>query len=410
MMTTPEKLFYHRLITEWKYNIGVWKTVIDWTVALYMVIPFLAFAGYQYLEWWKVTPPWLELVPFSLFAATSLIFAWSGTVRVFFQEADQLFLWNRHKWLDTMIRRGIIYSICLNLTTSVLFFLLLAPLLIGHYQMSINELISFGLITFLVKIVLNLLKQLLTLIFQGVKQWIILKGMLILFGFLFVTCIPNILSNSTLYIPCILILLLIIPILINKRMNITGCFLLDIEREYRERLKYVTFLLKVSGTNFKNPQKPKKRPLLFRNSNIIFNKRTAVNGLVEFGIKSTLRSKQRMQQYITFVSICLLAVLGFSTYKWLIWFILSFILTNFVNVDWKESMRSDFIKVFQWKKEDKYLATRKFLFLMSLPGLMVVSFAIGYQTFSWIEAIAFLPLSVGVAFLMSKIVSLYSSF
>lgn len=406
-MSTPEKLCYQRIISEWKYNFGVWRTVIDWTVALYIVIPFLAFMGYQYMEWWETTPPWLELLPFSFFAAASLLFAWSGTIRVFLKEADQLFLWNRHQWINSLIRKGITYSILSSLITSVFFFLLLAPLLTGHYRMSIDALISLGFITFLVKIVLGLSKQLLALTFHGFKQWMILRGFFLFSSFLFITCIPYLLSNYTLYIPCILILLLIIRILIGKRFTINGSFLQDIEREYQEKLKYVTFLLGVSGVTIKNPKKQKKQPWLFRNSEHIFHQRTAVNGLVEFGIKSMLRSKQRIRLYISFVFICLLAVLGFSTLKWLIWLILAFILTNFVSADWKESMRSDFIKLFPWKKEDTHLATRRFLFLTTLPGLMIISAAMGFQTFSWIGAIAVLPVSVGVAFLMSNIVSFY---
>ncbi|MEL7564756.1 MAG: ABC transporter permease [Dehalobacterium sp.] len=406
-MMTAKNLFYQRLISEWKCNFEVWRTVIDWTVALYLVIPSLAYAGYQYLEWWKYTPPWLDLLPLSVFLEASLVFAWFGAMRLFLQEADQVFLWNKNHWVYTIMRKGIAYSIFSKLITSIAFFLLLAPLLIKHYQLGIDDYIVLILLTFLVKVVLGLVKQLLSLFFHGLKQWFILRGFFILSSFLFVTCIPYILPNYAFYLPCILILFLIIHLLIKKRLDLKGNFLADMEREHREKLKYVRFLLALSGIPIKNPKKQKKRPWLFRNSNLIFNQRTPVNGLVEFGIKATLRNKQRIKQYISFVVICIIAVIGFSSYKWLIWLLLAFIFTNFVSVDWRESMESDFIKLFNWKKEDKHFATRKYLFLMSLPGLMFVSVAMGFQTFLWIGAIAVLPVSVGVAFLMSNIVSLY---
>ncbi|ATW27512.1 hypothetical protein DCMF_24625 [Candidatus Formimonas warabiya] len=406
-MITPEKLFYQRIVSEWKYNFGAWRTVIDWTVALYILIPFLAFSGYQYLEWWKTTPLWLEPVPFSFFALASLLFAWSGTIRVFLKEADQLFLWNRHKWINTLMGKGIGYSIFLNLVTSVFFFSLLAPFLIGHYRMDIDKLILLGFITFLAKVVLGLSKQLLALIFPGFKQWIILRVLFLFSSLLFVTCIPYLLLNRVLCILCIFILFLVILILIRRRLTIRGSFLPDVERENSERLKYVTFLLKMSGITIKNPKKQKKQPWIFRNSKLIFHQRTAVNGLVEFGIKSMLRNKQRIQLYISFVAICLLAVLGFSTLKWLVWLILAFILTNFVSADWKEAIQSDFMRILPWKKEHLYLATRKFLFLMTLPGLIIISAAMGFQTFSWLGAIAVLPVSVGVAFFMSYIVAFW---
>lgn len=40
-MITVRKVFIQRVISEWKYQYEVWKTVVDWIVVLYIVIPFL---------------------------------------------------------------------------------------------------------------------------------------------------------------------------------------------------------------------------------------------------------------------------------------------------------------------------------------------------------------------------------
>jgi ABC-2 type transport system permease protein len=406
-MMTPEKLFNQRVISEWKYNISVWRTVIDWTVALYLIIPFIGFALHQYLGWWGMTPQWLDICPFSAFMVICIIFAWSGTMRIFLREADQLFLLNRKKWINTMVRKGITYSIFWNFFLSVFFFLFLTPFLIGHYQVNIYELIALGLITFLFKVVLGLLKQFIAIAFYGFKQWMIFRVMFVFSSFLFAVVIPHILPSYTLCFMLISILLLVLYILIKKRLNIKGNFLADIDREYQEKLKYVNILLRISGVTIKNPKRQRKRPWLFRHSNLIFKKRTAANGLVEFGIKSTLRNKQRIRQYIEFIFICILTMLGFPSIKWLIWLILAFILTNFVSLDWRESMRSDFVKIFPWKTADRYTATRRYLFWLTLPGFLLITVAMGIQTFSWIGAIAVLPIGAGVVFLMSYIVSLY---
>ncbi len=49
-MTTIKKLFWQRLVSGWKYQYSVWKTVVDWIVALYIVIPFSAIFLEVYLS------------------------------------------------------------------------------------------------------------------------------------------------------------------------------------------------------------------------------------------------------------------------------------------------------------------------------------------------------------------------
>lgn len=406
-MMTPGKLFFQRLISEWKYDLSVWRTVIDWTVALYLVIPFLGFVGYQYLNWWSEVPWWLLPVPFELFLGISLLFAWSGTIRMYLREADQLFLWNRSKWFSIMLREGIVFYGLSNVIKGVIFFILLAPFLIKHYQMDIHVLILFGFITYLTKMVLGLLRQLITLKLYGFKQWLILRTAFVFSSFLFIIVTPYLLKNIMFYILVVFTLALIICVLINKRLKIRGSFFADLERESRERLKYVTFLLKISGVSIKEQKRPKKRPWLFRSSNVIFRKRSPVNALVEFGIKSVLRNRQKLQQHILFILICISVILGFPTHRWLIWLILSFILTNFVGVDWKDAMNSDLIKIFQWKRSDQYLASYKYLYLMTLPGFLLISIITSFQSFSWVGAVAALPVSTCLVFFMSKIVSSY---
>jgi ABC-2 type transport system permease protein len=148
--------------------------------------------------------------------------------------------------------------------------------------------------------------------------------------------------------------------------------------------------------------------LFFPNSNIIFKKRNAVNGLVEVCIKSTLRNSRRLWQYLEFVFICGLVILDVQgNVKWLIWLVLAFILVNFVGLYWKESLASEFIQLFYWKTEDKHLALRKFLLIMTFPGFLVISLMAGFQAFSWLGALFILPVSIGAVFYICRIVAFY---
>ena len=41
-MMSPGKLFAKRLFAELKFQFSIWRTTIDWTVALYIVLPAIA--------------------------------------------------------------------------------------------------------------------------------------------------------------------------------------------------------------------------------------------------------------------------------------------------------------------------------------------------------------------------------
>ena len=70
-------------------------------------------------------------------------------------------------------------------------------------------------------------------------------------------------------------------------------------------------------------------------------------------------------------------------------------------------MNSDFLKMFNWKEEDKYYAAQKFLFITALPGFIPISFAAGFQISSWLGALAIIPVGVMLIYFTSKCVSFY---
>jgi ABC-2 type transport system permease protein len=378
-------------------------------VALYIVLPAIAMGINQYLLWWEKPPIFLNLLPVSLLFAICYLFAWSGSIRIFLQEGDQLFLLNQKQWQKNIMRYGLIYSYCQNLLISGFFFVVLAPFILQHYQFSYIQLVALFLITFLSKVVLGLVKQLLALNFYDWQQFVVIGGTMVLTSLLFITLIPQIINNSRMFLAAILLLFIFIGLLSMKRLSCTSSFFVDVAREQSEKLKYANFLLSFSGANIKRPKRQRKRPWLFTNSTIIFKKRNAVNGLVELCIKSTLRNSQRLQQYLLFAFICGLVVLDVQgSLKCLIWLALAFVFAGFVGSYWKESLDSEFIQLFcNWRPEDKHLALRKFMFIMTSPAFLLISLMAGYQAFNWLGALLIPPVCIGVVFYICKIVAFY---
>jgi ABC-2 type transport system permease protein len=90
-MTTVKTLFWYRLVSGWAYQYSVWKTVVDWIIALYIVIPFSGIFLYTYVGWWKQVPAVLNYVPLNAFLVIVLLFSWSGTFRIFVEDATKSF-------------------------------------------------------------------------------------------------------------------------------------------------------------------------------------------------------------------------------------------------------------------------------------------------------------------------------
>ena len=336
---SPRKLFFKRLLSEWKLQYRAWKTAVDWTVAFYFILPAFAFGIYQYSLCWTNPSPWLNAVPLEMMLLLCFLFAWSGSIRIFIEEGDQLFLVRCEKWRRHLMALGMSYSFGVFLFQNILFFLLFAPFLVLHFQLTATHFIGLFAVTLLLKIFLGLAKQLLSLRFAGWKKFFVLKGTFFLGTLLSVLLLPRILSSSIVFWAVVTVLFMASVLLIVKRLDLKGCFFADVEREQESRLKYVSFLLSVSGIKTKKPKRKRVRPWLFRRSNPLFSRQDPGNKLVELCIKATLRNPQRMWMYSQMVLVSVLLVIGWhSSLKWLIWLALAFILTNYVGMDWIEIM------------------------------------------------------------------------
>ena len=400
------QLFYKRMIAEWKFQYNVWRTSIDWTVGLYLVVPFIAIGLDYYSLLWKNQPAWMGAVPFSGFLLILYLFAWSGTIRIFIEEGDQLFLLQYKNWIRKIIMLGIGYSSILNLVLCLLVFFLLAPFWFMHYKFSMLQFALLFVFVSLFKTNIGLARQLFMLRFSGWKPWVMYKSAFILISIFFIKGTIFAMDKPGLFVAYSILLLATLGFLIKMRLNLKGSFFDDIAREQRERIKYASLLLSLSGANLPKLVSQKRRPLLFRNSNPLFRERSTANVLVELCIKAVLRNKNKVNSYVQLLVVCILLILSFPAFwKWFIWLVLAFLLTIFVNSYYKEVISSGFVQLFRWKTEDKIRAARISMFLLMLPGFLLVSLVIGFQTFSWIGACVVLPAGFALSYYVVKFIS-----
>jgi ABC-2 type transport system permease protein len=400
---TPEKLFFTRLRSEWKLNYTAWRPVIDWTVALYIIIPGVIIAVICYLRLWSQLPPWAADI--SIYTPLLLIFlySWTGTIRLFLEEADQLFLLQRREWMRRIMICGIIYSAVCTLLTTLLLITILAPFLYLGYGLSIRQLTLLLVITFLFKMNIGLVKQFISL---RLASWIEKITFIILFistQLLFIKVVPLLIDHFLLGYTCCILLGLSLLLLIKLRLDIKGAFFDDIARENSERLKYAAFMLETSGVTIKKPSTKRKKPVFYSRIKRLFNERTTANTLVEVCIKTFLRSINNLSIYMVLV---LLGILYMNNPNWsvlIIWPFLAFSFAMLIKSHYVEVITSDYLKLFQWKSEDKKTAARKSILILSTPGFLLISSVLGFSLFKWIGLFAILPVGVGVNYYIAKL-------
>ncbi len=103
---TPRRWFFNRWKADLRFQFRVFSTVVDWTVALYVVIPGLILLVERYAAWWRGEAAWTAEVPSPLLWTAAFLFAWSGPFRLYLEPADQLFMWQRSDWMKTFILCG----------------------------------------------------------------------------------------------------------------------------------------------------------------------------------------------------------------------------------------------------------------------------------------------------------------
>jgi ABC-2 type transport system permease protein len=120
---TPKRLFWRRLLSEWRLKRTAWSTTIDWTVALYIIIPGLIIATVSYIRLWNQLPTWAVGLPTAIPLLLISLYTWTGTIRLFLEEPDQLFLLQHREWTLQIMSCGIGYSaVCSLLTTFFVLF------------------------------------------------------------------------------------------------------------------------------------------------------------------------------------------------------------------------------------------------------------------------------------------------
>ncbi|WP_438433052.1 ABC transporter permease [Gorillibacterium sp. sgz500922] len=410
-METVSGYFRKRLRANWSFQWRVFRLIVDWTVAIYVVLPIVAVAGYNYLKWWRTPPEWFSFLTFDLVRAGLFLFLLQGTIRYFLEEADQLHFLQGDRWADRFRRFGSVYSAIVDLMATALLGLILTPVLLLNDRLTLLQFLLLILYIWLYKLGLALIRQFAEIRFFGWRLFLAKSALVAAAGALFAVTTRlfrhGLVSGAALCAAAGLIVLW----LFRKRFLAKSAFMEDVRRDGREKFKYVAFILRDQVV--KKPAYPRRRPLLFRRSGRIFRKRTAANVLAESGLKGLLRNPQQVKNYLVITGVfaggSLLTRIGIGSQPvfTVIWLVSGLILCYYVRLQWGEFQQNAFFGLFSWKPGSWYNALRTYVFSAMLPGFLVVGAAVWLPAVSAARAVVMLPVAVGIAYMLSTV---YSSF
>ncbi|WP_045926427.1 ABC transporter permease [Bacillus siamensis] len=128
---TGRALFFQRMFHFWRYQWKVFQTVIDWTVALYIVLPAAALAVYQYAEWLNgrgLLDRAAGVLGWGWLYVFSVLLLCTGFIHTFLLEADHVFLVHAKYLMKKLKRYALLYSMFLSLIKWGVLAVLLFPL------------------------------------------------------------------------------------------------------------------------------------------------------------------------------------------------------------------------------------------------------------------------------------------
>lgn len=403
---TSNQLFFRRVKENWKHQYRVWKLAVDWIVYVYVVLPFSAAGLFIYISWWRHQPDWFAWLPIPLIILLQFFIMIPGGIRSFYETGDQLFLMQKKRWMKRLALNGLVYSLLFQCVQTAAGFAICLPLLVLYQHMSWIEVTGWVLFTYVFSIMMSIVDVYRSMTFHGWKSMVTLPLQWFAACAAYSYAVLLLLHQLQWSIAMDVLLMALFVWLVRKKLNMTGTFLFDAERDRKYKMRFTGLM--VGNYLDKKPVFERRRTFLFSRSGHIFRKRTPVNSLAEVHIKALLRSSSKAWYYLRFVIIGSGAAAAVpSGIKWIVLTGVSLLLCYWLKSCVKDVNGASFVQLFPWGDMTPMSAMRKSVWVLSAPCIMLLSIIIGLQLYPWWSVIPMLLIGVGVSRAASGILCIW---
>lgn len=306
-LAAPGALFRRRLhdyIAGERRNLSL---VVDWVVALYIIIPFsLLGLRYYYGFWHGEIPAVVEHMPLAVLGLLPLLTALASRPILLLEPADAVFLRQRPGWLREVLRRAGTGFVVFQIGKSVLILLLLLPFLREVHQLSWASLSVLTVMIWTLHVVIGMLMHFAGIFRkEGGKRWAFILGTLAA-SMLFLWAMANGMMISGLVT---VLFGAAAGILTHKRSGLSHHFEESTAVDLAARLRFTALLLSQS---MDKPRLPKQKVRLLRRSGPLlpsFMGKWQTRQVADAALKSALRERGYARMYLQFSSVSLAATI-----------------------------------------------------------------------------------------------------
>lgn len=398
---TAKRLFWRRLFSHWREQSAIIRTAADWTVLLYILIPGGFLGGRLYYGFWNdALPAWSLELPFMIIPSLLVLLLCSGGLLLLLQEGDLLFLRQRQRWINTIMLRGLIYSLVLTSLKFCVAFALMLPFLIRGYGMSGEAVWALFIVTLTCSWCVKLLRHNVKVQKQGWQRWLWLT---------LATTIPCgiyfrmvVLWNHR----PVLLLLMAIPFAavavfaLRQRMVMRGTFMNDVREDFKQRMKIAALMLR---NVLDKPRPTRHKPWIFRKSQPLLKSKTAESRFSVAAIKALVRNPAHIKLYLSFTAVSMVAIFIVpSGFKWLAFAVLTSLMTFWLYSFWSLFAGDDFIGILPFTKEQKAEAGLQAVPILLMPFTILCSALICLSLYGWWGLVLFIPIGYMVGLFISR--------
>ncbi|WP_404347291.1 ABC transporter permease [Sutcliffiella horikoshii] len=340
---TAFHLYKERLKQERQYQWKNTKAVIDWTILVYIILTLLFVAAMIY-DMFPSFIVLLQKLPYGLTLFVIYYLAWTGTIRVFYQQADTYFFIHRRDLLIGLKKWGVLTSTGVNLLKAVLIAILTYLLMeaVSPSTLPLLEWITFYPLLFLF---ITILGKMIDLHWSRWKRKVINFTVFLLLGLLvYLTVVQAMWIVSTVF----LVLGLVVFFIFYLR---TESFMVDMAHNEKIRQKYVGMIFYASEYVHVPRSSERTKPLFFKRSQRIIEDRSPHGALTELFFKYLLRNSRHIFSYFQITGITMV-VMGYLP-LWMtfgLFMAFFFFLKEWLNIVYDELVGHPFLNMHKGKK------------------------------------------------------------
>ena len=342
-----KQLFFRRLREEIGFQTRVLRSVFDWSIILYMVIPAFIVMGFVYIEMWQdVHLYWSDDIPLFLLVGIALLLLLRGNFRTFLYEADTLFLLQQSYIFYPLKKWSFHYSLLRLFAETGGLIILILPILCLAYGYRTTEVLLLFVFLFSCRLLMITIKKIVT---QNVLKWslLIMIWLLAIYSF-------TVLSSWILFGINIVTIGIVYVVYRTYYVQSKSYFLQDLDLEREERSRYISLIFGFSTEVEKSPKIRGTKPRFFFPSRKIFQNQDQREryGLLELLLKSFLRNAVLLSGYINLIGISIIALFIMPVWaKWFIFFAFILFINSWIKSIYEKLLDHQFFTVIPYDEQ-----------------------------------------------------------